>query len=250
MVTRLQLGASRLEDLDPKTLQVFLDKTWMHLGSPEYKVRSLKGYSISYLTEIFRKHSISYILKRGFRKVLWRDKRSGTMNLEIDEIYSRTNFREFYYKKGDILMFDNSSINYIFSEHFFEHLFFDEALSLLKECYRILKPFGVIRTCVPDADLRTYEPPEPVGFPDIKLPYNNPSKHKTRWSVYSFAEALRAAGFEPIPLRYCDKSGQYIRVNPSDIKKTYEHCPDQEMVFNLSYIKRIDSLIVDGIKKF
>lgn len=170
------------------------------------------------------------------------------MSSQKDEIYRRTNFREFYYQKGDTLPFEDSSINYIFSEHFFEHLFLDEALSLLKECYRILRPFGVVRVCVPDADLRTYEPPEPVGFPDIKLPFTHHSKHKTRWSVYSLAEVLRVAGFDTLPLRYCDESGKYVRVEPSKNRKAYERCLDQEMVFDLSYINRIDSLIIDGLK--
>jgi len=252
MITKLQLGASRLEGLDPKTLQVFLDKTWMHLGDPEPKDVQLKGYSISYFIDIFGKHSISYIVKRGFQKFCRYPKfpkKSRTRTLGLDEIYSRTNFMEFYYHKGDVLPFDDNCIEYIFSEHFFEHLFFDEALALLKECYRVLKAFGVIRTCVPDADLRTYEPPEPVGFPHTKLPHTAPSKHKTRWSVYSYAEALRIVGFEPIPLRYCDKSGQYICRNPSDNRHFYEHCPDHKTVFDLSHIMRIDSLIIDGIKR-
>jgi len=218
VVTRLQIGASRLEYLDPNVLETFLDKTWVHLGEEQPKQEYSTGDS---------QRSLS----------------------EGDALYSRTNFVEFYYRKGDILQFDDSSIDYIFSEHFFEHLFLDEALSLLEECCRILKPFGVMRTCVPDADLRTYEPPEPAGFPDIRLPYTDPAKHKTRWSAYSLSEAVRIAGFEPMPLRYCNTSGQYICVDPSDNRKAYAHCPDLEMVLDLSYISRIDSLIIDGIKK-
>ena len=226
VTTRLQLGASRLEYLEPRVLQAFLDKTWIHLGEAPPAAEHLREGS----QQVF---PIPHTPE----------------GLESEEPYRRTNFQEFYYQKGDALRFDDSSIDYIFSEHFFEHLFLDEALSLLKECCRILKPYGVIRTCVPDADLRTYEPPEPVGFPDVQLPFTAPAKHKTRWSVYSLAEALRLAGFEPIPLRYCTRSGQYICIEPSDIKDAYGCCPDPRMVFDLSYIMRIDSLIVDGVKK-
>jgi len=248
MITRIQLGASRLEHLHPKVVPVFLNETWMHLGDPKDRPAPVKRYSFSYLAALFRRQHIQYLLRRGLRKLLGLAEDSAAPHGETEELYGRTHFQEFFYRKGDALPFDNGSINYIFSEHFLEHLFFDEALSLLKECHRILKPFGVIRTCVPDADLRTYEPPEPVGFPDVKLPYTHTAKHKTRWSVYSLTEALAGAGFKPLPLRYCDRFGQYVFVHPSAVEEAYECCPDHEMIFDLSYIRRIDSLIVDGIK--
>jgi predicted SAM-dependent methyltransferase len=246
MITRLQLGASRLEALDPKILQKFLDKTWVHFGDS----KPLQTHTVSHFIKLFRKHSISYNFHAIFDG-LWRIIRNPkTSEVDISKIYDRTNFCDFYYQKGDHLPFDDNSINFIFSEHFFEHLFFDEALSLLTECYRILKPYGVIRTCVPDADLRTYEPPEPLGFPDIKLPFTDPIKHKTRWSVYSLTEAIKVAGFDAIPMRYCNKQGEFIKVDPSNIVGSYEYCPEGELIFDLSYIRRIDnSLIVDGIKK-
>ena len=58
-------------------------------------------------------------------------KNANTSVSDMSEIYNRTNFCDFYYQKGDRLPFDDNSINLVFSEHFFEHLFFDEALSLL-----------------------------------------------------------------------------------------------------------------------
>ena len=247
MITRLQLGVSRLENLDARVLQTFLDTTWMHLGDSKPKI---KRYTVFYFIELFRRHSLSYIINRAFQKLFTNEKKTDISQLDVAEMYSQTNFRDFYYQKGDRLPFDNDSINFIFSEHFFEHLFFDESLSLLKECYRILKPFGVIRTCVPDADLRTYGPPEPLGYPDIKLPFISPDKHKTRWSVYSLVAAIETAGFKAIPLHYCNKSGEYIKVKPSDIVNSYEDCPEQELIFDFTYIvrRKLDSLIVDGVK--
>lgn len=248
MITRVQLGASRLENLDPKVLQVFLDKTWIHLGDPKVSKETLYRHAGIDFTKFLGLRSICNILRKSLKKVLVHGEKPRTEIKDSEELYRRTNFKEFYYRKGSILPFESSSLEFIFSEHFLEHLFFDEALSLMRECYRILKPFGVIRTCVPDADLRTYESPEPIGFPDVTLPYIDPTKHKIRWSVYSLADTLQIAGFEPIPLRYCDKLGQYIRHHPIDYKISYEHCPEQQMIFDLSYIKRINSLIVDGIK--
>ena len=251
MITKLQLGASRLEDLEVRVLQTFLDKTWMHFGDPEPESENLRliRYMAFNFIELFRRHSVSYIINRTFQKLFTNKRKTKPSQLDVAEIYSQTNFRDFYYKKGDSLPFNNDSINFIFSEHFLEHLFFDESLSLLRECYRILKPFGVIRTSVPDADLRTYEPPEPLGFPAVKLPFTSPAKHKTRWSVYSLAEAIEIAGFKAIPLHYCNSSGEYIKVKPSDIANSYEDCLDQELIFDFTYIQRMDSLIVDGVKK-
>jgi len=230
-ITRVHLGASLLEKYESPVLEAFLDTSWMHLGTetPKHRRGRLRG-----------------ALRRGLAKVR---KSGGTSEAEVEALYGRTNFEPFYFRKGDILPLDDGSISFIYSEHFFEHLFRDEALSLFRECHRILRPFGVIRTCVPDSDLRTYEPPEPEGYPDIDLPLTHPDKHKTRWSVYSLSEALREAGMESVPLRYCDRKGNYIRTDPCDIRDSYENCPDGEMIFNLTYVMRPDSLIVDGIKK-
>ena len=244
---RIQLGTSRLENLTPEALEVFLDKSWTHFGDLEHHPLSLDRYSVSYIIEILTKASFKKNIQKIGRKIF---KLIGKETKEIKEdYYSRTTFKNLYYQKGDKLPFENDSIDFIYSEHFFEHLFFDEALSLMQECYRILKPNGVIRTCVPDADLRTYAPLEPAGYPDANLPWNHPSKHKIRWSVYSLSEALKIASLSPVPLYYCDKSGQHICNEPASQKEFYQGCTDTSMIFNFNYIMKKNSLIVDGIKK-
>jgi predicted SAM-dependent methyltransferase len=51
------------------------------------------------------------------------------------------------------LPFDSNSCEMIFSEHFFEHINYPEpVLSLFKECYRVLKPGGILRFSVPDTE--------------------------------------------------------------------------------------------------
>jgi hypothetical protein len=96
--------------------------------------------------------------------------------------------------------------------------------------------------------LRVYEEPEPVGFPNRRLDFTHPAKHKTRWSVYMLSEALTLAGFVPVALRYCDRIGNYVNRDPVDQHQWYTRCPDREVVFDLSYIQRPQSLIVDGVK--
>jgi len=44
----------------------------------------------------------------------------------------------------------DSSVDYVFSEHLFEHLTYPQAGNMLSECYRVLKPGGVIRIATPN----------------------------------------------------------------------------------------------------
>jgi predicted SAM-dependent methyltransferase len=43
----------------------------------------------------------------------------------------------------------DNTVDFIFSEHFLEHITRPEALGLLKECYRVMKPGAICRTTVP-----------------------------------------------------------------------------------------------------
>lgn len=51
------------------------------------------------------------------------------------------------------LPFQSSSCTAIFSEHAIEHLSRSDAERLVKECYRVLQPGGVLRLSTPDAGL-------------------------------------------------------------------------------------------------
>jgi predicted SAM-dependent methyltransferase len=46
--------------------------------------------------------------------------------------------------------FANNSLNYIFSEHMIEHVSYEQGASMLRECYRTLKPGGRLRIATPD----------------------------------------------------------------------------------------------------
>jgi len=50
------------------------------------------------------------------------------------------------------LPFDDNSVDFIFNEHFFEHLTPDEARSAMTDLMRILKPGGVMRIAMPDLE--------------------------------------------------------------------------------------------------
>ncbi len=209
MITRLQLGASRLEKLTQKQLDVFLNKSWLHLGEEQ-------------------------LVNPNNRPL-------------IDVDYSKTNFAPFYFRKGDKLNFEDNRYNFIFSEHFFEHLYLDEAIDLFSECNRILRLNGVMRIVVPDADLRPI--PEKVGFPSDKYGWDHPRKHKTRWSLYSLSPALNIAGFEVLPIKNYFSDGSLKDLTENLPLDRHNKLLDKEILSHIDYIKRRNSLIVDAIKK-
>ena len=48
--------------------------------------------------------------------------------------------------------FVDESVDYIYTSHWLEHLFLDQAERLLRDAYRVLKTGGRIRICVPDLE--------------------------------------------------------------------------------------------------
>lgn len=71
----------------------------------------------------------------------------GWVNIDIDS------------KKADLvhdlrksLPFKENSVDFIFNEHFIEHITAKEGVDLIMECRRVLKPGGVVRTATPDLD--------------------------------------------------------------------------------------------------
>ena len=153
---RLHIGASRIHLAMPK-LETLRSADWIHLGEPESFEESCAAEAASRAS--------------GATAVLGK-------------------FRSFYYKRGNILPFADDTFTFAFSEHFFEHLFLDEACELLKECFRVLRSGACLRVVVPDADLRTYMAPEPAAYSTGDGRWTHPDKHKTRWSIYSLSYVL------------------------------------------------------------
>ena len=237
MAMRLQLGAGRFEGMDPTIVGIFADKSWVHLGD--------KASHPMPLLEKLRGKSSAFIFRIAIDKIK-KAQRGQAGALVSADAYFLTDFRPFEYTAGDSLPFADESFDFVYSEHFFEHLFLDEAVALLKECERVMRPGAVIRTCVPDAELKTHEKPEFAGFPDSKMSFTHPLKHKNRWTVYSLTEILRLIGFHPTPLTYYTKTGKFITENPKTA--SYPGNPDEWATLNMDYVARPNSLIVDGQK--
>lgn len=97
--------------------------------------------------------------------------------------------------------------DYIYSSHFFEHLYRGDAISLLRECYRVLKPGAVLRISIPDLEyavglyssgrkdemLKNYFFVEDGG--------NDFSRHKYMYDYQMMAALLGKIGFNNITRR-------------------------------------------------
>ena len=73
------------------------------------------------------------------------------------------NYLECDLSKG--IPYYDKEVDAIFASHFFEHLTPLEGVVLMRECLRVLKPGGVLRTSVPDAELM-------VDFEIKGIPYS------------------------------------------------------------------------------
>lgn len=251
---RLHLGAKNLVEIPRISWRVLSNESWIHLGTEkpclslciteQTSGESPKGRIYSYLKKSFRTLNGKTATKTESFPA------TGSMNHKELSIWKNSKLIPWYYRKGDILPFDNNMFTFVYSEHFFEHLFLDETAALFREIYRVMTRGAVCRTVVPDADLRVYEPPEPVGYPDINMAWNNPEKHKTRMSFNVLDEILKIAGFESrIGLVYCTGDGKFINRTPEICRQDYSGCIDTGLIFDMSYIARPKSLIVDAIRK-
>ncbi len=232
----LHLAASRFERLSREATSLICQPGWTHLGEPPIDW----GNEIR---EQFRFGKIAGGLRLWAASV-YRMRRPRYSPEELRKLYASCEFQEFHFQRDDRLNFEDGEFDFIFSEHFFEHLWLPDALALFRECARVLKPGGVIRTSVPDADLRTYAKPEPAGFPSLNTPWTHHQKHRMRWNVYSLSEALSGSGLNPRPVMYCDQKGEFItqipRPTEDDIASTW--------TTTTAYLRRLPSLVVDGIK--
>jgi len=84
--------------------------------------------------------------------------------------------------------YDDNSIDFIYNEHFIEHLTSDEGIKYFKECYRILKPSGVVRTSTFNIDELMLICSSDEKWENSKNIYlSGQYKHLTRTQFFNFA---------------------------------------------------------------
>jgi predicted SAM-dependent methyltransferase len=105
--------------------------------------------------------------------------------------------------------FPDSSVSCIYSSHTFEHFTYEESLAVAKECFRVLKPVGVLRIVVPDLRIMvgdyladTDNPMASHRFVSrllltagVRDMLHAGAHHKQMFDVHSLAHMLREAGF-------------------------------------------------------
>ena len=256
-ISRLQIGMSRPSALPNQSLKIFFDSTWINLGDSPCEDMDPKRPK----PEAFQQFKTK--CKKVIRSLLPAyDIHCSTLendrilhNLHCKGLENTPFFTPFWWGMGSTLPFLDSSFSFIYSEHFFEHIWQDEAYSLFQECFRVLGPSGVLRIAVPDADLRVYESPEPIAFDAATNMQSNrgwchPEIHKTRWNIYLLSLLLSLAGFKVRPISYCDKLGNNFVNWPVCNDKDYPGDVDWDMVHQSTYvIRKTDSLVVDAIKE-
>jgi len=84
----------------------------------------------------------------------------GWKNIDILDLKSFADNQAYQFIQHDVtkgLLGDDNSVDIIMSNHFIEHIDRAEGKKFFKECYRVLKPKGVIRLSTPDTKLITRE---------------------------------------------------------------------------------------------
>lgn len=73
-----------------------------------------------------------------------------------------SNESDLYWDLLKPLPFPDNAIAVIYSSHVFEHFYYADLMKLLRECFRTLKPDGIINVCVPDASIyiKAYSNPD------------------------------------------------------------------------------------------
>ncbi len=133
---------------------------------------------------------------------------SGSREYYTREDYCRI-LRTHRYIHHDVrypLPFDDNSVDYVYSSHLLEHLFHKDALRLLNEIHRVLKPGGWARICVPDlahaialfADGKTERALE---FFFTTCGAGQFNRHQYMYDSGLLGSALRASGFAEVVRR-------------------------------------------------
>lgn len=151
-----------------------------------------------------------------------------------------------------------ASVDRILAEHVLEHMTLADAQVALCNMFRAVKPGGIARIAVPDANN-----PDPVyqehcrpggrgqSWARLLFYQADEPEHKTHFDYKTLSELMRRAGFEPRLLEWFDEHGQFHR-NPWSLAdgpvRRYYNSPYNLQVYLPFHGFQNLSLIVDGVK--
>jgi SAM-dependent methyltransferase len=135
------------------------------------------------------------------------------------------------------LPFDDGSVELIHCSHTLEHITKAEAKNLLRDCYRMLVPGGIITLCVPDMDIfiDCHLSGDWSAHPDHlhrdlnycaagdEFPGDHPWRHKYMWCWESLAYVLEALGYVQIE-RHSHSDGRHAHLFPGAYNPDYATC--------------------------
>ena len=105
--------------------------------------------------------------------------------------------------------FPDSSVSCIYSSHTFEHFTYEESLAVARECFRVLRPGGILRIVVPDLGIMVRDYLAGVADPmashkfvprlllatSVRDLLHAGAHHKQMFDVRSLTHMLKGAGF-------------------------------------------------------
>jgi len=238
---RVHIGAGDPLGYPPPVRAFFGDGTWVHLHAPGETVRDAVSPARRLASVIRQRLSGAARARHAANRQIRAEARL------------RWRYMPFWLDDRRALPFRGRVFSFALSEHVLEHLFLPEAFRLMQEVRRVLRPGGVFRVSVPDADLRPGDL-EPLAFHAGRGRtatetgrWNDPAVHKTRWNIYSMTLLLELAGFAVVPLRAWDRNGAPMGTFPSEPRPPYPDGVDWEALLRSDYLRRPESLIVDAI---
>jgi len=157
--------------------------------------------------------------------------------------------------------FNDETFDYIYSEHLIEHLLQEDAMNMLKECFRVMKKGARIRIGTPNLEvlLRLYtEKNQNFGIEYIKWSIDNFSKnlcgqssvvvvntlfqnwgHKFLYDMEFLTVTLHKCGFENVEKQSILNSND---INLQSIERHHENVGNFEMV-------EFETLVIEAVKK-
>jgi len=157
------------------------------------------------------------------------------LNIDIIDLGDFSKGQAYKFIQHDVtkgILFEDNKVDMIFTSHFLEHIDRTQGKQFLKECYRVMKPGGVIRISVPNALQLTseYIASDVDKYRCINVGIENAddnaeayyelllANHKTIYDADSLCAILRKIGFkniEPIsPFRSRSELIQKETINP------------------------------------
>lgn len=143
---------------------------------------------------------------------------------------------------------NSESVTYIFTEHFLDHLQFPYGIeTVLKECYRVLKPGGIMRVIVHDAELllRAYLDKDKVFFRSI-----NGYDENTQSFMTAVNHIFRFNDFHQFIYDYETLEKLFLKIGFSSIKRSsFRGSQIAELNLDLDIADRApQSLYIEAIK--